>query len=52
MNNRTLTAVGRLGANGRLETFADNGVIAFAITNAGLMAGARVDGTRISKVRS
>ena len=45
-------AVGRLGANGRLETFAGNGVIAFALTNAGLMAGARIDGTRISKVRS
>ena len=45
-------AVGRVGANGRLETLADNGVIAFALTNGGLMAGARIDGTRISKVGS
>ena len=45
-------AVGRVGANGRLETVADNGVIAFALTNAGLMAGARIDGSRISKVGS
>ena len=30
----------------------DNGVIAFALTNAGLMASARVDGTRISKLAS
>jgi lipid-binding SYLF domain-containing protein len=45
-------AIGRVGANGRLETFDDNGVIAFALTNAGLMVGAKVDGTRISKVAS
>ena len=45
-------AIGRVGANGRLETFADSGGVAFALTNAGLMAGARVDGTRISKVPS
>jgi lipid-binding SYLF domain-containing protein len=45
-------AIGRIGANGRLETLDDNGVIAFALTNAGLMAGAKVDGTRISKVGS
>jgi lipid-binding SYLF domain-containing protein len=45
-------AIGRVGANGRLETFDDNGVVAFALTNAGLMVGAKVDGTRISKVAS
>ena len=45
-------AIGRVGANGRLETLDASGVIAFALTNAGLMAGARVDGTRISKVGS
>jgi len=45
-------AIGRVGANGRLETLDDNGVVAFALTNAGLMAGAKVDGTRISKVTS
>ena len=45
-------AIGRVGANGRLETLDDNGVIAFALTNAGVMVGARVDGTRISKVAS
>ncbi len=45
-------ALGRVGANGRLETLDDNSVIAFALTNAGLMAGAKVDGTRISKVAS
>jgi len=27
----------------------DTGVIAFALTNAGVMAGAKVDGTRIAK---
>jgi lipid-binding SYLF domain-containing protein len=43
-------ALGRVGANGRLETFSDNGVVAFPLTNAGLMAGANVNGTRISKV--
>ncbi|MGZ8255653.1 MAG: BPSL1445 family SYLF domain-containing lipoprotein [Burkholderiaceae bacterium] len=45
-------AIGRVGANGRLETLGESGVIAFALTNAGLMAGARVDGTRISKIPS
>ena len=45
-------AIGRVGANGRLETVNESGVIAFALTNAGVMAGARVDGTRISKVSS
>jgi lipid-binding SYLF domain-containing protein len=45
-------ALGRVGANGRLETLDDKGVIAFALTNAGLMAGAKVEGTRISKVAS
>jgi lipid-binding SYLF domain-containing protein len=45
-------ALGRVGANGRLETLSDNGVVAFALTNAGLMAGAKVDGTRIAKVPS
>jgi len=45
-------ALGRVGANGRLETLDDKGVIAFALTNAGLMAGAKVDGTRISKLAS
>jgi len=45
-------AIGRVGANGRLETLDQSSVIAFALTNAGLMAGARVDGTRISKVPS
>lgn len=45
-------ALGRVGANGRLESLEDNSVIAFALTNAGLMAGAKVDGTRISKVAS
>jgi len=45
-------AIGRVGANGRLEAVNESGVIAFALTNAGVMAGARVDGTRISKVSS
>ncbi|HUP07126.1 MAG TPA: YSC84-related protein [Caldimonas sp.] len=45
-------AVGRVGANGRLETFNDTGVVAFALTNAGLMAGANVNGTYIAKEAS
>jgi lipid-binding SYLF domain-containing protein len=45
-------ALGRVGANGRIETLGDTGVIAFALTNAGLMAGAKIDGTRISKLAS
>jgi lipid-binding SYLF domain-containing protein len=45
-------ALGRVGANGRIETLGDTGVIAFALTNAGVMAGAKVDGTRISKLAS
>jgi len=45
-------AMGRVGANGRLETLDDNGVVAFALTNAGLMAGAKIDGTHIAKVPS
>jgi lipid-binding SYLF domain-containing protein len=45
-------AIGRVGANGRLETLDDNRMVAFVLTNAGLMVGAKVDGTRISKVAS
>lgn len=45
-------AIGRVGANGRLETLDESGVIAFALTNGGVMAGARVDGTRIARTPS
>ena len=45
-------AVGRVGANGRLETFSDSGIVAFALTNGGLIAGASVNGTRIWKIAS
>lgn len=45
-------ALGRVGANGRLESVDDNGVVAFALTNAGLMVGGNVNGTHISKVAS
>ena len=45
-------ALGRVGANGRVESINDNGVVAFALTNAGLMLGANVNGTHISKVAS
>jgi len=42
-------ALGRVGANGRIEKFNDQGIVAFALTNAGLMAGANINGTQISK---
>jgi len=45
-------ALGRIGANGRLETFDGNGIVAFALTNAGLSAGANLNGTHIAKVAS
>ena len=45
-------ALGRVGANGRVESVNDNGVVAFALTNAGLMVGANLNGTHITKVAS
>jgi lipid-binding SYLF domain-containing protein len=44
-------AVVKFGANGTLDTnTATSAVNAFALTNAGLMAGATVDGTKVSRL--
>ena len=41
----------KLGANGTVDSSGTtSGVIAFALTNEGLMAGATVDGTKVSKL--
>jgi len=44
-------AVARLGANGQLDTTtATNPVEVFVLTNAGLMAGVSLEGTKVSRL--